>query len=471
MSNLIGAFIFPHPPIIVKEVGRGHEREAQATVDAAEEGARRISALRPETIIIITPHGNMLSDAVTISGDSVLQGSFANFGASQVVMEFDNDTELVDEILNIAEKEDLISIALDKELRNTYRFADDLDHGALVPLYFIKKEYQEFKLVQITYSMLPHEEHYRFGMAIRKAVEKLNRKAVMICSGDLSHRLTKDAPAGYSPKGAEFDAAYVEIIKQGDVNKLLNMDCEMTEAAGECGLRATVMLYGALDNCAPKGEILSYEGPFGVGYCVAQLHLKCGDYKEQSTILEEYMNQKRSMLQNIRNQEDAYVSLARQTLEAYIREGSNLDMPQNLPKEMLQDKAGVFVSLKKNGELRGCIGTIASTTDSIAREIMQNAISAGTGDPRFYPVEEEELDELQYSVDVLMAPEPIQSKEQLDVKRYGVIVRSGYKSGLLLPNLEGVDIVEEQLEIVLQKAGIAKSENYKMERFEVIRHK
>jgi AmmeMemoRadiSam system protein A len=146
-------------------------------------------------------------------------------------------------------------------------------------------------------------------------------------------------------------------------------------------------------------------------------------------------------------------------------------MPKNLPKEMLQAKAGVFVSLKKHGELRGCIGTISHTTDNIAQEIMRNAISAGTGDPRFFPVQEDELDELQYSVDVLMKPEAIDSVDQLDVKRYGVIVRSGYKSGLLLPNLEGVDTVEEQLEIVLQKAGIGRNENYKMERFEVIRHK
>jgi MEMO1 family protein len=135
------------------------------------------------------------------------------------------------------------------------------------------------------------------------------------------------------------------------------------------------------------------------------------------------------------------------------------------------EKAGVFVSLKKHGELRGCIGTILPTTNSIAQEIMQNAVSAGTGDPRFHPVEEHELEELQYSVDVLMSPESIEGAHQLDVKKYGVIVRSGYKSGLLLPNLEGVDTVEEQLDIVLQKAGISKGESYKMERFEVIRHK
>lgn len=472
MSNIKGAFIFPHPPIIVAEVGQGQEMSAQNTIKAAKEAAKRIAELKPETILIITPHGNMLSDALTISGESLLYGSFESFGASQVYLEFDNDLELVEEILDGLVDSNIIAISLDKEVKNAYRFTNELDHGALVPLYFIKKNYQSFKLVHITYSMLPHHDHYIFGKTIRKAIEKLNRDTVIICSGDLSHRLTVDAPAGYNPKGKEFDLQYLDIIKQGDVNRLFNLDFELTEGAGECGLRSTVIMYGILDGCNPLGEILSYEGPFGVGYCVAQLHLNCSsNIGEKSEILERYINDKKKKLDKIRIDEDSYVTLARVTLENYIIGNKNYDMPNKLPEEMLQDRAGVFVSLKKHGELRGCIGTISPTTDSIAQEIMQNAISAGTRDPRFHPVEENELEELQYSVDVLRSPEAIEDAKQLDVKKYGVIVQSGYKSGLLLPNLEGIDTVEEQLDIVLQKAGILKGESYKMERFEVIRHK
>ncbi|MDF2591629.1 MAG: uncharacterized protein K0S75_1095 [Clostridia bacterium] len=472
MSNIKGAFIFPHPPIIVEAVGRGHEKAAQNTIDAAQEAARRIAEQKPETILIVTPHGNMLADALTISGDSILYGSFDSFGAPEVKLEFDNDLELAEEILDIAEDSDVVAISLDKEMRKAYKFADELDHGAMVPLYFIHKQYQSFKLVHITYSMLPHQEHYDFGRIIRKAIEKLNRNTVIICSGDLSHRLTKDAPAGYSPRGKEYDEQYVDIIKSGDVNKLLNMDCELSEAAGECALRSTVIMYGILDGCKPTGEILSYEGPFGVGYCVAELHLNCtSNIGESSEILERYINEKKKKLEEIRKEEDSYVALARLTLEAFIKGDNQPDIPSDIPSEMLENRAGVFVSLKKHGELRGCIGTISPTTNSIAQEIVQNAVSAGTGDPRFFPVERDELEELQYSVDVLMKPEAIEDAKQLDVKKYGVIVRSGYKSGLLLPNLEGVDTVEEQLDIVLQKAGISKGESYKMERFEVIRHK
>lgn len=136
----------------------------------------------------------------------------------------------------------------------------------------------------------------------------------------------------------------------------------------------------------------------------------------------------------------------------------------------MKNKAGTFVSIKKNGELRGCIGTILPTKENIALEIISNAISSGTRDPRFNAVREDELDSLSYSVDVLLEPEPIDSIEDLDVKKYGVIVRAGFRTGLLLPNLEGVDTPEEQVSIALRKAGISPKENYSMERFEVIRY-
>ena len=133
-------------------------------------------------------------------------------------------------------------------------------------------------------------------------------------------------------------------------------------------------------------------------------------------------------------------------------------------------KAGVCVTLKKHGNLRGCIGTIAPVTGSIAEEILKNAVSSCSEDPRFDRVETDELDDLVYSVDILSSAEPIDSLDKLDVRRYGVIVSYGYKRGLLLPNLVGVDTVEQQIQIALQKAGISRTEKYALERFEVVRH-
>jgi AmmeMemoRadiSam system protein A len=173
----------------------------------------------------------------------------------------------------------------------------------------------------------------------------------------------------------------------------------------------------------------------------------------------------------LKSEEDSYVRLARQSLETYVRGKKHLNKPIDLESDLSDSKAGVFVSLKMNGRLRGCIGTTQPRTASIADEIIQNAVSAGTKDPRFPPVEEHELPWLVYSVDVLAEPEPIDSVSQLDVKRYGVIVTSGYKCGLLLPNLESVDTPEQQVSIAMRKGNIRKDEKYSLERFEVVRHK
>lgn len=171
-----------------------------------------------------------------------------------------------------------------------------------------------------------------------------------------------------------------------------------------------------------------------------------------------------------RLQEDEYVRLARKVIETYVRTGKKPELPAGLPEEMRHGRAGVFVSIKKAGQLRGCIGTIQAVRGSIAEEIVENAVSASVRDPRFTPVREEELAQLSISVDVLGELEPVASLAQLDVKRYGVVVTKGRRRGLLLPNLEGVDTVEQQVAIAMEKAGIGSDETVELERFEVVRH-
>ena len=163
------------------------------------------------------------------------------------------------------------------------------------------------------------------------------------------------------------------------------------------------------------------------------------------------------------------VKLARQSLEYYLENKQLMPVPDEIPSE-LRAKAGVFVSFKKRGELRGCIGTFGPTQPSAAAEIIQNAVSAGTEDPRFWPIESDELGDLDISVDVLSAPERIDALDKLDPKKYGVIVKKGHRTGLLLPDLEGVDTVEEQVSIAMQKAGIRAGEEIELYRFEVIRY-
>ncbi len=164
------------------------------------------------------------------------------------------------------------------------------------------------------------------------------------------------------------------------------------------------------------------------------------------------------------------VELARKTIENYVREKRTIEPPEELVPEM-QGRAGAFVSLHdRRGNLRGCIGTIEPQRPTLAQEVIQNAISAATRDPRFPPVQPEELEDLDVKVDVLTEPEPIDSMDQLDPKRYGVIVESGWRRGLLLPDLEGVDTVEYQVDIAMRKAGIRPGESMQLYRFEVKRY-
>ena len=164
------------------------------------------------------------------------------------------------------------------------------------------------------------------------------------------------------------------------------------------------------------------------------------------------------------------VKLAKEAVESYIREGKQASPPKELMPDM-RERAGVFVSIHKHGGLRGCIGTFEPTKENVAEEIVTNAINSATKDPRFPPVAPSELDDLEYNVDVLTKPEPISDASQLDPKRYGVIVESGFRRGLLLPDLEGVDSVEEQIAICRLKAGISPGEPVSLYRFRVRRFK
>jgi AmmeMemoRadiSam system protein A len=324
-----------------------------------------------------------------------------------------------------------------------------LDHGVMVPIYFLVEGMKGAPLVPLTFSLMPLSAHFTFGQAIRQASERAGKRVAIVASGDLSHRLIPSAPAGYDPMGEVFDRQLVDAIRSYDVPAVLGLDEALIDRAGECGLRSVVILLGALDGLNVKPEIISYEGPFGVGYLVAAFNI---EEKEAEG-----------------GEMHPLTRLARDTVESFTREGK-LPKPKELTPEM-QEKAGVFVSIKMHGQLRGCIGTFEPKHPNVAEEIIDNAVSSAFRDPRFLPVTEEELPDLTFNVDVLTRPEPVESEEGLDPRRYGVIVESGNRRGLLLPDLEGVDTVKQQIDICCQKAGILPDEPVKLYRFEVKRYK
>lgn len=434
---VLAAFIVPHPPLIVQEVGRGNEKEVQKTIDSYREVARQIAALKPDTVIVSSPHAPMYRDYFHISGGERGVGSFADFTAPQVRFDEKYDTELALTLAQLAQQENFPA-GLDGAR------SGELDHGTMVPLYFLEKEYKGFDLMRVGLSWLSFKKHYRFGQLIAQAVEQTQRRVVYIASGDLSHKLQSYGPYGFAPQGPQYDARLIDVCARGALGELMDFDEGFCEQAAECGHRSFIIMSGALGGANVKAHMLSHEDVTGVGYGV------CTFYPQSK---------------------DAYVGLAQKTIEHYVTTGKILAVPENIPEEMKTARAGAFVSIHKHGELRGCIGTIAPTEPSLAQEIISNAISASTRDPRFDAITQDELSQLEINVDILGEPEEISSLDELDVKRYGVIVSSGYKRGLLLPDLEGVDSVEQQVRIARIKGGIRQDEPITLHRFEVIRHR
>ena len=448
MSGIIFGCIVPHPPVLVPDIGGGREAEIAATTKAMHRLTEQLAARRPEVVLVISPHGALLPKAMGVATAASSRGTLRQWGAPRVDYRFNNDPELV-AALHEECKASAIPIGSIGEVDY------DLDHGVMVPLYFLVKGMGEASLVPLTFSWLPLSAHFDFGQAIGRAAERVGRRVALVASGDLSHRLLPGAPAGYDPLGKVFDEKLVKAIESYDVPAILGLDEELIERAGECGLRSIVILLGALDGLKAKPQVLSYEGPFGVGYLVAAFEVEGSTEAGEESKGVEAMH--------------PLVRLARETVESFVKLGK-VPKPGELTDEM-KEKAGVFVSIKEHGELRGCIGTFEPAKRNVAEETIANAISSATRDSRFAPVSEEELPHLTYSVDVLTSPEPIESADQLDPKRYGVIVECGARRGLLLPDLEGVDSAEKQIEICRLKGGIAPDEPVKLYRFEVKRYK
>lgn len=461
MNGILAAVMVPHPPLIVSEVGRGEEKKIQKTIAAYKKAARFVAAYEPETIVILSPHQIMYADYFHISPGKGAKGDFGNFRAGDVKFEVSYDTEFVEELCLLANQRNLPAGTMGERDKK-------LDHGTMVPLYFVEQFCHNYKIVRIGLSGLPLARHYELGECIREAAERLGRRTVIVASGDLSHRLKEDGPYGYREEGPAYDERIMEVMGTGNFAELFDFSEKFCEKAGECGHRSFTIMAGAFDRTDVRAECLSHEGPFGVGYGICTYEV-LGENPERN-FGQQFEEKERARLAELREREDVYVQLARKTIEKYIISGRKLEVPKELPAELREQRAGAFVSIKKDGQLRGCIGTIQAVQPSLAEEIIENAISASVRDPRFSPIEPEELEHLVISVDVLGKPEEISSPEELDTEQYGVIVTKGRKRGLLLPNLEGIDTVEEQIAIAKQKAGIGEREEVKLQRFEVVRH-
>jgi len=486
MSSVVFAGIAPHPPIMVPEVGREAIVEVRSSIDAMADLTERIIHSGAETVVIISPHAPLEPDAFVAYDGPQLYADFANFRAPTATVNAQLDDELLREITSIATQEGL----------QTSRIRGfDLDHGTAVPLYFLQRNGWSGRVVALGYSYLPNDDHVRFGKCIRQAIEQVGRPVAFIASGDLSHRLKLEAPAGYNPEAHLFDEEVVNAIRSCATKRIVDLDPELRRMAGECGYRSMLVAIGVAQDLEPSCEVINYEAPFGVGYLVAQLFaagsadILSAELAQSTAGSADVPSAQRTEraqpaagnadVSSALRAEDTQASpagpelpaLARQVVENLVTKGEIIDPPGTM-SDLVSQRAGCFVSIKTlDGELRGCIGTIEPSKDTLAEEIILNAISAATRDPRFAPVRKDELPGLRYSIDVLSQPEPVK-REDLNPAVYGVIVedKNGARRGLLLPNLKGIDTVDQQIEIAARKAGIRAGEEIKLWRFRANRY-
>ena len=434
-SFLVFAGIAPHPPIMVPEVGGDSIHEVLSSINGMTEFSRRVVASGAETVVLISPHAPLLEDSFVVYDGPAAAGSFARFRSPQTKIHLEVDDELLNHI---------VSTGIDENYQITRITNIELDHGTSVPLYFLLQNGWHGQVVALGYSFLSNDDHLRFGSCIKRAIDLAGRRVALVASGDLSHRLKPGSPAGYNPHAHEFDEEVVAAVQANEPLKIELIDDHRRQVAGECGYRSMLVALGATREMKPNCELISYEAPFGVGYMVAQLAAD---------------NDVRCELP----------ALARRAVETRVWTGKD-SKPPTLLVGILAERAACFVSIKtKDGELRGCIGTIEPSKDTLAEEIIINAISAASKDPRFYPVTADELSNLSYSVDVLFEPEPA-TFEELNPKVYGVIVDDEKgRRGLLLPDIPGITDAKQQVEIATRKAGIPSGTPVKFLRFEVRR--
>lgn len=485
----------PHPPVIIPAVGRGREQDAAATLEGTKRLCERLLDRHktgngqgglPDVILVLSPHHHYVPGTLFINISPVVRGSLSAFGAASASVYANTDLDAVQELATALHAAGVpVMQGVQEDITR--------DHGSLVPLLNLARTFPEGKLPAVILagpSGLALEHALLLGKTLAGLQGK--RRWALLASGDLSHRLIPGAPTGYSPAGALFDQAIVEALRKGDPSVLTSLSQETRENAGECGLRPVLTLLGL--SSAPV-DVLSYEGPFGVGYCnalwtppkaslggrVFRISLRPkADAGSKSPAhaasssggkTENGMNEQRKT----QAKGHPYARLARMTVEKHLSgrpgpQGSDIQALDPDAKLWDRQKA-CFVSIKgKDGSLRGCIGTILPTQNSLKEEIMANAVSAAVRDPRFPPMEAEELDKVTISVDVLSIPEEVREGMELDPKVWGVIVSKGGRRGLLLPDLPGVTSVEQQIAIAAQKAGISNLDGAQIQRFSVGRY-
>jgi AmmeMemoRadiSam system protein A len=445
--NVTCAALMCHAPIVIPRIAGTRADECARTTAAMREVASRLCAHEPDVLVLISPHTPRDPKRFGVSRAAWLEGDFGRFGLSEVGVRMRGAPEAAEAVAEAAAKRDLATWSPS---------GTQLDHGALVPMTFLVEAGYTGKVLLIA---LPYPDtglEPTMGHAIADAARTLDQRFVVLASGDMSHRLTPGAPAGFHPRAKRFDQRFVELLTQGELGEATRLAGELRELAAEDVVDSCAVAAAAVGFDATGHRVFAYEGPFGVGYCEALLYEGEAPATTDATATRARTEPPRELLE-----------VARDAIDARLR-GARFVAPRLAAP--WDRSRGVFVTLRDSeGSLRGCIGHLEPQRDSLADEVAGCAVAAALHDSRFPRVEREELDDLRIEISLLSAAEPVHALSELDPRRYGVIVSRGDRRGVLLPEIEGVSTPREQVSIASKKAGIGPEEHVTLERFEVVK--
>jgi MEMO1 family protein len=445
---IVFAGLMPHAPILVPGVGRERLTEAHATAAAMTAVAARAVAARPDTVVLVSPHSPRRPGAFGVWQTPRLRGSLGSFGSPEDRVDLPLDRAFVDRLAREAGRRGVRTWAINRE---------PLDHGALVPLCYLTAARWNGPTVVLSLNYSGEGGLEALGQAIVATAQALPRRIAVIASGDMSHRLTRTAPGGYHPDAHRFDEAFIALLREGAFRRLARIDATLQADAGEDVTDSTVVAAAAADYRTDGHRVLSYEGPFGVGYGVAILFEPAGGGRTETrpgdaaaAVLTRY---------------EDLPAIARRAVEAAFAHAA--DPVPFRAAGLLCERRAVFVTLRQvAGELRGCRGRLAPMENDLVRETWRCAPAAAFHDHRFPPLTAAELPAVRFSVTVLGEMETVVSPAELDPAVYGVAVAAvDGRRGVLLPAIAGIDSVKEQLAIARQKAGIEPGEWVRLQRF------
>lgn len=441
--HIVFAGLAPHAPILIPGVGDRDREAALDTTASLSRWAARVLRTAPETLVLLTPHSPRRSGELGLWRSSWLRGSFARFGSFDEGVELPLDGTLVDEIEREGRRRGL-------RFWSIHEVA--LDHGALVPLWYLSEAGWKGPVVVVGLSDLDGTQDGFLGEAIASAAARAGRRIAVVASGDMSHRLKPSAPCGFDPRAKNFDRTFVDLLRAGAFERLGRIDGGLRELAAEDVVDPALVAVAACGGDYRGSEVLSYEGPFGVGYCVAVFFSdeKSSRAREVSLCAE-------------------LPSLARRAIREALKGRRRPPEELEVAGELLRQGC-VFVTLhERSGRLRGCIGTLDPQQPDLARETWANAVSAALQDPRFASLREEELDAIQVSVTLLGPLERVRDLSALNPAEFGVVVSSyDGRRGVLLPGIAGIETAAQQVLIARRKGGIDSDEDIRLERFPAV---